>query len=125
MRRPLAEMKLKSQIARPRVYERLEPDRPYTIFGAAWAGDTDVAEIWISLDGGASWAQGEFLDPMNRHAWRRWKYDWTTPAQSGRYTLLARATGADQRAQPDGHNPNFGSYVIDHPLPIEIFVAAL
>jgi hypothetical protein len=57
-----------------------------------------------------------------RHAWRRWKYDWITPAQPGRYTLLARARGADQTAQPDGHNPNFGSYVIDHPLPIEVFV---
>src|ERR1700730_13553264 len=124
VRRPLAEMKLKSQIARPRVYERLEPGRPYTIFGAAWAGDTDVTEIWISLDGGASWVQGDFLDPVSRHAWRRWKYDWITPAQPGRYTLLARARGANQHAQPDGHNPNFGSYVIDHPLPIEVFVAA-
>jgi len=125
VRRPLAEMKLKSQIARPRVYERLEPNRPHTIFGAAWAGGTDVTEIWISLDGGASWVQGDFLDPINRHAWRRWKYEWTTPRKPGRYTLLARATGADQRVQPDSHNPNFGSYVIDHPLPIEVFVAAL
>ena len=125
VRRPLAEMKLKSQLARPRVYERLEPNSSYTIFGAAWAGDTDVTEIWISLDGGASWVQGDFLDPIVRHAWRRWKYDWITPVQPGRYTLLARAIGADQRAQPDDHNPNFGSYVIDHPLPIEVFVASL
>jgi DMSO/TMAO reductase YedYZ molybdopterin-dependent catalytic subunit len=124
VRRPLAEMKLKSQIARPRVYERLEPSRPYIIFGAAWAGDTDVTEIWISLDSGKSWVEGEFLDPISRHAWRRWKYGWTTPAQPGRYALLARAKGADQRSQPDAHNPNFGSYVIDHPLPIEVFVAA-
>jgi DMSO/TMAO reductase YedYZ molybdopterin-dependent catalytic subunit len=123
VRRPLAEMNLKSQVARPRVYERLEPNRPYTIFGAAWAGDTDVAEIWISLDGGASWVRGDFLDPINRHAWRRWKYDWITPAQPGRYTLLSRATDADQRTQPDRHDPSFGSYVINHPLPIEVFVA--
>src|ERR1700704_3763044 len=75
VRRPLGEMKLKSQIARPRVYETVEPGRPYTIFGAAWAGDTEVTEIWVSLDGGASWVQGDFLDPINRHAWRRWKYD--------------------------------------------------
>jgi DMSO/TMAO reductase YedYZ molybdopterin-dependent catalytic subunit len=125
IRRPLAEMKLKSQIARPRVYERLEPNRPYTIFGAAWAGDTNVAEIWISLDGGASWVRGDFLDPINPHAWRRWKYEWITPAQPGRYTLLARAMDAGQRTQPERHNPNFGSYVIDHPLPIEVFVTAL
>ena len=102
----------------------LEPGRSYTIFGAAWAGDTDVAEIWISLDGGGSWVQGDFVDPVTRHAWRRWKYDWRTPTQPGRYTLLARAKGADQRGQPDCHNPNYGSYVIDHPLPIEVFVAA-
>jgi hypothetical protein len=61
----------------------------------------------------------------NRHAWRRWKYDWITPAQPGHCTLLARAVGADQRGQPDAHDPNFGSYVIDHPLPIEVFVAAV
>jgi DMSO/TMAO reductase YedYZ molybdopterin-dependent catalytic subunit len=125
VRRPLAEMKLKSQIARPRVYEMLEPNRPYTIFGAAWAGDTEVTEILISLDAGGSWVKGDFVDPVSRHAWRRWKYDWITPAQPGRYTLLARAVGADQRGQPDAHNPNFGSYVIDHPLPIEVFVPAV
>jgi hypothetical protein len=28
-----------------------------------------------------------------------------------------------QRAQPDSHNPDFGGHVIDHPLPIEVFVA--
>jgi hypothetical protein len=117
-------MKLKSQIARPRVYETVAPGRSYTIFGAAWAGDTDVSEICISLDGGASWVQADFLDPINQHAWRRWKYDWITPAQPGRYTLLARAVDANQLTQPDSHNPNFGSYVINHPLPIEVFVAA-
>jgi DMSO/TMAO reductase YedYZ molybdopterin-dependent catalytic subunit len=123
VRRPLAEMRLKAQIARPRVYERLESDRPYTIFGAAWAGTTDVAEIWISFDAGESWVQGEFIDPINRNAWRRWKYDWITPTRPGRYTLMARAKGVDQSHQPDVHDANFGTYVIDHPLPIEILVA--
>jgi hypothetical protein len=113
------------QIARPRVYETLEPGRNYTIFGAAWAGDTYVSEIWVSLDGGASWVQGDFLDPMSRHAWRRWKYNWITPRQPGRYALLARAKGTAERVPPDKHDPNFGRYVIDHPLPIEVPIAAL
>src|SRR3981081_2620410 len=52
VRRPLAEMKLKSQIARPRIYERLDPRLPHPNFGAAWAGDTDVTDILISLDAG-------------------------------------------------------------------------
>jgi hypothetical protein len=104
------------------VYETLEPGRCYTIFGAAWAGDIDVTEIWVSVDGGTSWVQGDFLDPINRHAWRRWKYEWITPTHPGRYTLLARAKGADERIQPDNHDSNFGSYVIDHPLPIEVFI---
>jgi hypothetical protein len=67
-------------------------------------GDTDVTEIWISLDGSATWVPGDFVDPISRHAWRRWKYDWITPAEPGRFTLLARATGANQRTQPAGHN---------------------
>ena len=76
---------------------------PTLFFGVAWAGDTDVTEIWISLDGGVSWDRGDFIDPIRPHACRRWKYDWITPVQPGRYTLLARAIGADQRTQPDGH----------------------
>jgi hypothetical protein len=55
VRRPLGEMQLKSQIARPRVYEMLAPNRIYTIYGAAWSGETDVAEIAVSTDGGRTW----------------------------------------------------------------------
>ena len=51
---------LKSQIARPRVYETLAPNRVYTIFGAAWAGETDVSEIAVSTDGGGTWVDAEF-----------------------------------------------------------------
>jgi hypothetical protein len=45
-------MKLKSQIARPRVYETLAPNQVYTIFGAAWAGETEATQIAVSTDGG-------------------------------------------------------------------------
>jgi Oxidoreductase molybdopterin binding domain/Mo-co oxidoreductase dimerisation domain len=55
-RRALGEMKLKSQIARPRVYETLPPNCIFTVYGAAWAGETDVIEIEVSTDGGQTWA---------------------------------------------------------------------
>jgi len=123
VRRPLGEMKLKSQIARPAVSETLEPNQLYTVSGAAWAGETDVTEIAISTDGGRTWAAAEFLDPVQRHTWRRWKFDWLTPNKPGRYTLLARAKDA-KGVQPDQHDPNYGPYGINHPLPIEVFVSS-
>ena len=122
VRRALREMKLKSQIARPRVYETLAPNRIYTVSGAAWAGETDVTGIAVSTDGGRTWAEAEFVDPVRRHAWRRWKFDWLTPKKPGQYTLLARAQDAAGVIQPDKHDRNYGSYVINHSLPIEVFV---
>jgi DMSO/TMAO reductase YedYZ molybdopterin-dependent catalytic subunit len=122
VRRALGEMKLKSEIARPRVYETLVPNQIYTVSGAAWAGETDVSEIAVSADGGQTWAKAEFLDPVRRHAWRRWKFDWLTPKKPGRYTLLARAGDANGLLQPGAHDQSYGSYVINHPLPIEVFI---
>jgi DMSO/TMAO reductase YedYZ molybdopterin-dependent catalytic subunit len=122
VRRALGEMQLKSEIARPRVYETLVPNRIYTVSGAAWAGETDVTEIAVSTDGGQTWAEAEFLDPVRRHAWRRWKFDWLTPKEPGQYTLLARAKDAGGLMQPAKHDRNYGTYVINHSLPIEVFV---
>jgi DMSO/TMAO reductase YedYZ molybdopterin-dependent catalytic subunit len=122
VRRALGEMKLKSEIARPLVYETLLPNSIYTVSGAAWAGETDVTEIAVSTDGGQTWVEAEFLDPVRRHAWRRWKFDWLTPKQPGQYTLLARAKDASGLLQPDKHDRNYGTYVINHCLPIEVFV---
>jgi DMSO/TMAO reductase YedYZ molybdopterin-dependent catalytic subunit len=122
VRRALGEVKLKSEIARPRVYERLAANQTYAVVGAAWAGETDVAEIAVSTDGGGTWTKAEFLDPANRYAWRRWKFDWLTPKQPGQYTLLARARDANGSIQPDKHDANYANYVVNHPLPIVVFV---
>jgi DMSO/TMAO reductase YedYZ molybdopterin-dependent catalytic subunit len=85
VRSALGEMHLKSEIFRPRVYETLPANRPYTVFGAAWAGETDVIEIALSTDGGHTWNEAQFLDPVQRHAWRRWTCEWITPKEPGKY----------------------------------------
>ena len=122
MRRALGEMKLKSEIFRPTVYETLAPNQAYTVFGAAWAGETEVTEVSVSTDGGQTWAQEEFLDPVQQYASRRWKFDWVTPNKRGQYTLLARAKDANGDVQPSKHDENYASYVINHLLPIEVTV---
>jgi DMSO/TMAO reductase YedYZ molybdopterin-dependent catalytic subunit len=122
VRRPLGEMKLKSEIFRPRVHEALAPNYVYTVFGSAWAGETDVTHVAVNTDGGQTWAEAEFLDAVRCYAWRRWTYRWLTPKGPGRYTLMARARGADGSMQPEGHDKRYGTYVIHHPLPIDVFV---
>ena len=57
-----------------------------------------------------------------RYAWRRWKFAWLTPKQPGKYTLLASAKDDKGGAQPDKHDKNCDPYVINYPLPIEVFV---
>ena len=64
----------------------------------------------------------ELLDPVRRYAWRRWKFDWLTPKKPGKYMLLSRAKDAGGALQPDKHDQNYGVYVINHSLPIEVFV---
>src|SRR5260370_22568141 len=108
-------MKLKSEIARPSIYETLEANQVYRVIGAAWAGETEVTEIAVSTDGGETWAEAEFLDPVQRHTWRRWKFDWLTPKKPGQYTILARANDATCGGQPAIHDKNNGTYGIDHP----------
>jgi DMSO/TMAO reductase YedYZ molybdopterin-dependent catalytic subunit len=122
VRRPLGEMKVKSEIIHPTPYERLGPNQAYTITGASWAGEADIVEVAVSTDGGVTWMEAEFVDPVQRHAWRRWKLDWTTPKKAGQYTLMARAKDAQGRGQPDHHDPSYGTYVINHPFPIEVLV---
>jgi DMSO/TMAO reductase YedYZ molybdopterin-dependent catalytic subunit len=122
VRRALGEMKVKAEIARPSVYETLAADRVYRICGAAWAGETAVAAVSVSTDGGRTWAEAELLDPVRTHTWRRWRFDWRTPKEPGRYVLMARATDEKGRVQPDQHQEQYGSYAIHHPLPIEVFI---
>ena len=76
----------------------------------------------MSYDGGETWALAEFVDLAQRLAWRRWKLDWLTPEKPGPDILLARAKDADGCVQPGRHDPNYGSDVINHPLPIEMVV---
>ncbi len=122
VRVPLAEMAVKSQIARPRTYEVVPGGQLYTILGACWSGDADVNEVEVSTDGGVSWESAGLIDAPVRFAWRRFQYVWRVPQRSGRYELMARAKDSRGRQQPEQHDPNFGTYVIHHSFVIEVFV---
>jgi DMSO/TMAO reductase YedYZ molybdopterin-dependent catalytic subunit len=122
VRYPLSEVKLKSEIARPRILELIPKAQPYTVRGAAWSGATDVVAVDVTTDGGRTWAPAKFVDPIRPHAWRRWSYDWQTPTQPGPRTLMSRAKNAAGVSQPDKFDERYFSYVVDYTLPIEVVV---
>jgi hypothetical protein len=92
VRRPLAEMKLKSQIARPRVYETLELNRSYTILAphgrgtpmlprsgsASMAGDRGFRAIFSTRSTGTHGDAGSTteLRRPNPPVIRCWRVRW-------------------------------------------------
>jgi DMSO/TMAO reductase YedYZ molybdopterin-dependent catalytic subunit len=77
--------------------------------GAAYAGETDVASVEVSVDGGGTWQAAEFIGPHQPYAWRRWEYRWEVSAP-GRYTLMSRAIDSSGRVQPESASWNVLGY---------------
>lgn len=120
---PVTEIQVKAQIARPAPYEAVRKGTRYRIYGAAWAGEADVAKVEVSDDNGRHWDEAKLLGDRVRYAWRFWELDWKVPDVAGRRTLLARGTDSRGRTQPMERDTDRRDAVISHVLPIEIEIA--
>jgi DMSO/TMAO reductase YedYZ molybdopterin-dependent catalytic subunit len=89
---------LKSIVTQPLAGETLKKG-PIAILGAAYGGERTVANIEVSVDGGRTWAPGEFIGPHEPFSWRQWQFPWN-PAKEGAYCLMARATDSEGNRQP-------------------------
>ena len=89
---------LKSIITQPEG-DSVFPIGEITILGAAYAGESTVAKVDISLDDGANWRSATFIGPHEPFAWRQWQYV-AAITQPGSYTVLSRATDGDGTQQP-------------------------
>jgi DMSO/TMAO reductase YedYZ molybdopterin-dependent catalytic subunit len=121
IRVPISEMKVKAQIARPALHEVVPANAEYHVIGAAWTGDSEVARVEVSTDGGHRYQPADLLGEPLRHAWRFWEYRWKTPS-TGIHTIMARATDARGNQQPSESESKYGNYVVHHTLPIEVIV---
>jgi DMSO/TMAO reductase YedYZ molybdopterin-dependent catalytic subunit len=117
---PLAEIQIKAEIARPIEGETVPANSNVRIHGAAWTSDGEITKVEVSTDGGASWNKAKLIDKAVAHAWRLWEYDWKTPPKPGKQTLVARATDSHGRTQPTERDPDRGTYMINHLLPITV-----
>jgi DMSO/TMAO reductase YedYZ molybdopterin-dependent catalytic subunit len=117
----LRKMPIKSEIAQPVEGQTVPKNSKVRVHGAAWTGEGEVAKVELTVDGGATWNETK-LGEAKPNAWRLWELDWQTPVTAGKRTLIARATDSKGRTQPVEHDPDRGTYVINHILPIHVEV---
>jgi DMSO/TMAO reductase YedYZ molybdopterin-dependent catalytic subunit len=119
---PLSEMQTKAEIARPVKGEIVSANSDVRVQGAAWATNGQITKVELSTDGGSTWNDAKLLGEAKPNAWQLWEFNWKTPAATGKQTLVARATDSRGRTQPAERDPDRGTYMINHLLPIEVEV---
>ena len=119
---PLSTMQIKAEIARPKLLETVRANSHMRVHGAAWTGEGAITKVELSVDGGSSWSEATLVGESKPNAWRLWEFDWKTPAQPGKATLIARATDSRGRTQPIERDPDRGIYMINHLLPIDVMI---
>ncbi len=115
-------LNVKSVIATPVNGSTLK-SRSVHIQGVAWAGEADIVRVEISCDGGASWKPAQLGREQAKYAWRLWTYVWKTP-KAGDYTIMARATDAQGRTQPETAIWNPSGYLYNAVDQVKIHVQA-
>lgn len=92
-------MLVKSLITHPASNVEVPADQPLEVRGHAWAGDSFVSRVDLSIDFGATWIQAKLDPPINPYAWQNFRATIRFPMH-GYYEIWARATDAEGRAQP-------------------------
>jgi DMSO/TMAO reductase YedYZ molybdopterin-dependent catalytic subunit len=119
---PLAEQQTKAEIARPENGETVTANSVYRIYGAAWSGTGEITRVEVSLDASHTWDEAKLLGEPVENAWRLWEYEWRTPANAGRRSIVARATDSSGKLQPAARSGDRGTYMINHLLPVTVEV---
>jgi sulfite oxidase len=108
----LTSLCVKSIIAQPSdgAVLSLSARLPVPIRGACWAGESAIARVEVSSDGGETWSEAELASDHAKYAWRLWGYDWK-PAAPGSYLIVSRATDSAGHTQPVKTEWNPGGYL--------------
>src|SRR5881409_2998763 len=78
--KPLTEIQVKAEIARPAEDEIVPAKSSVCVRGGAWACDAEITKVELSTDGGATWSDTKLLGESKLNAWRFWEFDWQTPS---------------------------------------------
>jgi DMSO/TMAO reductase YedYZ molybdopterin-dependent catalytic subunit len=119
---PVTELQIKAEIAKPAQSDKVPANSTVRIHGAAWASDNEIVRVDVSTDGGSTWKEATLLGDSKPNAWRFWEFNWKTPTASGKQTIVARAVDSLGQTQPAHRDPDRGTYMINHLLPITVEV---
>ncbi len=100
-------MEVKSWITSP--LEAAKSGKVY-ITGVAFGGINAVSGVEVSVDGGASWQNAEFIGPdLGRYAWRQFVL--AADLAPGSYKIASRATDSEGKSQPETNELNGAGYL--------------
>jgi DMSO/TMAO reductase YedYZ molybdopterin-dependent catalytic subunit len=84
--------------------ERLQAGAPRLARGIAFGGDTGVARVDFSSDGGERWQQTQLGTDEGKYSFRQWQLSFTPV--TGAQVLMVRCTSSSGETQPDMPNWN-------------------
>ncbi len=96
----LEAMPVRSVITSPSHGTRLASGaRKIEVRGQAWAGESAIRAVDVSIDYGATWIKAEVKAPANKYAWQRFVASVELPS-AGYYEVWSRATDSAGVVQP-------------------------
>jgi hypothetical protein len=106
---PLTGLVVKSFINSPLEGANLKPGR-VRITGFAWAGESSIAKVDVSMDNGASWVQARLGKEREKYTWQSFEYEFAI-TKPGSYLLMSRAMDLQGRVQPVAPQWNPSGYL--------------
>jgi len=102
---PINRMVPRSFITNIKPGAAVQAGAPTLARGIAFGGDTGVARVDFSSDGGASWQQAQLGKDEGKYSFRQWQISFTAPTRGTR-ALMVRCTSSGGETQPDAPNWN-------------------
>jgi DMSO/TMAO reductase YedYZ molybdopterin-dependent catalytic subunit len=101
---PITRMVPRSLITNIKAGDKLQAGAPTLARGIAFGGDSGVARVEFSSDGGKSWQQSQLGKDEGKYSFRQWQLSFTPAA--GAPLLMVRCTSSSGETQPNTPNWN-------------------